>query len=80
MRPSGLRGAQVYAAVVLTGTTIVALAMHALHISVGERGAAGFILAAMWMPARPVRGTRTVDRGWQSPLPWRRWGKPDWPS
>ena len=77
MRPSGLRGAQVYAAVVLTGTTIVALAMHALHISVGERRAAGFILAAMWMPALArFVATRTVDRGWQSPLPWRRWGRP----
>ena len=77
MRPSGLRGAQVYAAVVLTGTTMVALAMHALHISVGERRAQGFILAAMWMPALArFVATRTVDRGWQSPLPLRRWGRP----
>jgi membrane protease YdiL (CAAX protease family) len=62
---------------VLTGTTIVALAMHALHISVGERRAQGFILAVMWMPALArFVATRTVDRGWHSPLPLRRWGRP----
>jgi membrane protease YdiL (CAAX protease family) len=65
--------------VVLVGTTIIAVVMHALHVSVGEVRSQGFILAAMWMPgfARLV-ATRTVDRGWHSPFPLRRWGHPAW--
>jgi membrane protease YdiL (CAAX protease family) len=53
--------------------------MHALHVSVGDIRSHGFILAAMWMPgfARLV-ATRTVDRGWHSPFPLRRWGQPAW--
>jgi membrane protease YdiL (CAAX protease family) len=53
--------------------------MHARHVSVGEARSLGFILAAMWMPgcARLV-ATRTVDRGWHSPFPLRRWGHPAW--
>jgi len=74
-----LRGVQTYVVVVLVGTTIIAVVMHALHVSVGEVRSQGFILAAMWMPgfARLV-ATRTVDRGWHSPFPLRRWGHPAW--
>jgi hypothetical protein len=79
MRPSGWRGPLIYAAVVLTGVTIVALAMSAVHISVGEPRAQAFIFAAMWMPAfARFASTATVDRGWQSPFPVRRWGRPAW--
>jgi membrane protease YdiL (CAAX protease family) len=65
--------------VVLVGTTIIAVLMHARHVSVGEVRSLGFILVAMWMPgfARLV-ATRTVDRGWHSPFPLRRWGHPAW--
>jgi len=78
MPPSG-RGVQIYVVVVLVGTTIIAVAMHALHISVGEVRSQAFILAAMWMPAfGRLVATRTVDRGWQSPFPLRRWGRPSW--
>jgi membrane protease YdiL (CAAX protease family) len=74
-----LRGVQTYVVVVLVGTTIIAVVMHAVHVSVGEVRSQGFILAAMWMPgfARLV-ATRTVDRGWHSPFPLRRWGHPAW--
>jgi hypothetical protein len=63
------RGVQKYVVVVLVGTTIIALLMHALHVSVGEVRSQGFILAPMWMPglARLV-ATRTADRG-TTPFP-----------
>ena len=72
-------GVQTYFVVVLAGTTIIAVVMHALHVSVGDVRSQGFILAAMWMPglARLV-ATRTVDRGWHSPFPLRPWGQPAW--
>jgi membrane protease YdiL (CAAX protease family) len=77
--PDAVRGVQTYVVVVLVGTTIIAVFMHALHVSVGDIRSHGFILAAMWMPgfARLV-ATRTVDRGWHSPFPLRRWGQPAW--
>lgn len=77
--PSAFRGVQTYVIVVLVGTTIIAVLMHARHVSVGEVRSLGFILAAMWMPgfARLI-ATRTVDRGWHSPFPLRRWGHPVW--
>jgi membrane protease YdiL (CAAX protease family) len=77
--PDAVRGVQTYVVVVLAGTTIIAVFMHALHVSVGDIRSHGFILAAMWMPgfARLV-ATRTVDRGWHSPFPLRRWGQPAW--
>jgi len=76
---SGLRGPWIYAAVVLSGVTVVAAAMNALHVGVGEPRAQGFILAAMWMPALArFIATRAADRGWQSPFPLRRWGHPAW--
>jgi membrane protease YdiL (CAAX protease family) len=77
--PDAFRGVQTYTVVVLAGTTIIAVLMHALHVSVGDVRSQGFILAAMWMPglARLV-ATRTVDGGWHSPFPLRRWGQPAW--
>ena len=61
----------------MAGVTIVALAMHAMRISVGEPRAQAFILAAMWMPALArFIAIRSADRGWQSPFPVRRWGRP----
>jgi CAAX protease family protein len=74
---SGLRGPLIYAAVVMTGVTVVALGMRALHVSVGEQAAQAFILAAMWMPALArFIAIQTVDRGWRSPFPVGRWGRP----
>jgi membrane protease YdiL (CAAX protease family) len=76
---SAFRGVRIYAVVVLAGTTVIAVLMRALHISVGEVRSQGFILAAMWMPAfARLVATRTADGGWQSPFPLRRWGRPAW--
>lgn len=78
-RRSAFRGVQIYAVVVIVGTTTIAILMRILHISVGEVRSQVFILAAMWMPALArLVVTRTVDRGWQSPFPLRRWGRPGW--
>lgn len=71
------RGVFVYAIVAIVGATIVAAALRAMHLSVGDRNAFALVLAAMWIPslARLV-ATSTVDRGWRSPLPLTRWGRP----
>jgi len=64
---------------VLTGVTIIAIAMKVLHVVVGEPRAQLFVLAAMWMPAfARFAVTRTADRQWQSPFPLRHWGRPKW--
>src|SRR5262245_61544247 len=77
--PPSVRGVQIYVVVVLLGTTIIAVAMHALHVSVGDVRSQGFILAAMWMPAfARLIATRTVDRGWQPPFTVRLLGYPSW--
>src|SRR5262249_36991714 len=76
-RSGGFAGPAIYSAVVVGGSTMIALAMHALHFSIEESRSVGFVLAAMWVPALArLVATRTVDRGWESPFPVRRWGTP----
>jgi membrane protease YdiL (CAAX protease family) len=49
----------------------------ALRLSVDDRRAAPFVLAAMWMPALArFAATKTVDRRWHPPFPLQRWGEP----
>jgi membrane protease YdiL (CAAX protease family) len=73
----GHRGVLVYSAITIAGAAVVDALLSAMHLSVGDPGATGFILAAMWIPAcaRWV-ATRTVDRAWRPPFPLRRWGRP----
>jgi len=74
---NGRRGVLLYAAVVMAGVTGVSILLHSLNLAVDDRRAAVFIIAAMWMPALArLAATRTLDRGWRSPFPLHRWGKP----
>jgi membrane protease YdiL (CAAX protease family) len=73
----GRRGVLLYAGVVIAGSTIVSLLLHARNLSVGDSGAGVLVIAAMWIPALArLAVTRTVDRAWRSPFPLRRWGHP----
>jgi hypothetical protein len=74
---TGRRGVLLYAAVVLAGVTAVSLLLRSMSLSIDDRRAAVFIMAAMWIPALArFAATRTVDRTWRAPFPLSRWGKP----
>ena len=61
----------------LVGATAAAAALYALHLTVGDNRANGFIVATMWVPAfARFVATSTVDRAWRSPFPVTRWGYP----
>ena len=73
---NGRRGVLVYAAVVMAGVTAVSLLLHSMNLSFDDRGAAVFIMAAMWTPALArFVATHTFDSGWRSPFPLSVWGK-----
>jgi membrane protease YdiL (CAAX protease family) len=72
-----IRSIVVFYSVALGIATVVPLVMRAKGIGVTDGSAGLIILLAMWAPAvgRFV-ATRTVDREWVSPFPFRRWGRP----
>jgi membrane protease YdiL (CAAX protease family) len=59
------------------GCLIIALLMEAQGLNVNN--APWYVAGAMWLPALGrLLAVRSVDRGWATPLPLTRWGRPRW--
>jgi len=60
----------------MAGVTAVSLLLYSMNLSVDDRRATVFILAAMWTPALArLVATHTFDSGWHSPFPLSVWGR-----
>jgi hypothetical protein len=79
MQPERVAGPLVYAVIAVAGTTVIGILLHWVSVSAADARGVPFVLAAMWMPAlaRWI-AVNTVDRGWRSPFPLRRWSAPRW--
>jgi CAAX protease family protein len=70
-----IRPVAIYLAIAAGTTTAIALACAAMGWTVDSRAWAALGTIAMWAPAlAQAVARRTVDRGFESPLPLREWG------
>ncbi len=71
------KGILVYCLAALLLMLAVVMIMRLAGIEMGSGIGPVVIIAAMWIPALArLIVVRTVDRGWQAPLPLGRWGRP----